>query len=341
MNPTIRDVARLAGISVTTASRVLSGSDHPVATEVRQRVLDAAQGLDYTPNAYARGLSKRDFRLIGLVIPDIRDPYFVEIARGAEDLASREGYLVVLCNTDRDPAKERKYVEELRAMRAGIILTGGGINREAHLADLLSHPAPVVVIGRHDLPFSSVQIDNTQGAVDATTHLVELGHRRIAFLSGPLTSATAADRMEGFRRTMAQRGLTVEERMVIEGDFSTEGGAKGLRQLLANPPLPTALFAANDQMAMGAIREARHQGLRIPKDLAVVGFNDIASASEIDPPLTTVHLSLRQIGQMAGDLLLGQVKTGQGEQISLLVRGELVVRESTVASCDRPLLAHQ
>ncbi len=336
MSPTIRDVARRAGVSATTASRVLGGSDHPVAAEVRQRVLQAAQELDFTANAYARGLSKGDFRLIGLVIPDIRDPYFVEIARGVEDLASGAGYLVVLCNTDRDPARERRYVEELRAMRASIILTGGGINREAHLADLVSHPAPIVVIGRHELPFSSVQIDNVQGAIDATEHLIGLGHRRIAFLSGPLTSATATDRLEGFRQAMARHRLAVEERLVVEGDFSTEGGSRGLRQLLESPSVPTALFAANDQMALGVLREARRRELRVPEDIAVAGFNDIASASETFPPLTTVHLSLRRIGQMAAELLLKQVKTGQEERVSVLVRGELVVRESTVSSPTDP-----
>jgi len=329
MSPTIRDVARMAGVSATTASRVLSGSDHPVAAEVRRRVLEAARELDFTPNAYARGLSKGEFRIIGLVIPDILDPYFVEIARGVEDLASAEGYLVVLCNTDRQAAKERKYVEELRAMRAGVVLTGGGIDREAHLADLVSHPAPIVVIGRHELPFSSVQIDNVQGAIDATEHLIRLGHRRIAFLSGPLTSATAADRWEGFRRAMSHYGLPVDPDLVVESDFSTGGGARGLQTLAKVDPLPTALFAANDHMAIGAIREARRLGIEIPGRLSVVGFNDIASACEVDPPLSTIHLPLREIGRMAGDLLLRQIKNGRQPAAALTVRGELVVRGST------------
>lgn len=331
MNPTLRDVARWAEVSITTASRVLSGSDHPVAAEVRQRVLKAAEELNFTPNAFARGLSKREFRLIGLLIPDVRDPYFVDIARGTEDLASQHSYMVVLCNTDRDPDKERRYVEALRAMRAGIILTSGVVNRGAHLKDLASHPAPVVVIGRHELPGSSVLIDNVQGAIDATSHLIELGHRHIAFLGGPLSSGAAVDRLEGFRRAMEQHNLSVDEDLVVESDFTLEGGAAGLRRLVQSAQLPRALFAANDLLALGAMREAKQLGLRIPQDLAVVGFNGIAPAAQADPPLTTIHLSLRRIGQIAADLLLQQAKKHPAEYTSVTIRGELVVRGSTVA----------
>ena len=332
MNPTLRDVARHAGVSITTASRVLSGSDHPVAAEVRKRVLQAAEELDFTPNAFARGLSKREVRLIGLVIPDIRDPYFVEIARGTEDVASQEGYMVVLCNTDRNPDKERKYVEELRAMRAGIILTGGGVNREAHLADIVSHPAPVVVIGHHEIPCSSVQIDNVRGAIEATEHLISLGHHRIGHISGPLASATATDRVEGFERAMDGHGLPVDRSLVVESDFTFDGGAEALRRLWENPCPPQALFAANDMMAMGALREARHLGIRVPQDLPVIGFNGIAGAERTDPPLRTIHFCLRQIGKTATEMLLHQLKSHQEERTSVLIQGRLVVRESTVTT---------
>ncbi len=333
MTGTLRDVALRAGVSVSTASRVLSGSSHPVAADARARVLRAAEELGFTPNAFARGLSKREFRLIGLVIPDIRDPYFVEIARGAEELANQRGYLIILCNTNRQPEKERSYVHTLRAMRAGIILTGGGIDREAHLQDLATHPAPVVVIGRHELPCSSVLIDNLQGAIDATTHLIGLGRRRIAFICGPSNSATAADRLVGFRRAMEENGLAIDEDLVVDGDFSLEGGARAARALLQQGHAPDAVFASNDQMALGVIREARHQGIRIPEELAVVGFNGIMAAAEADPPLTTIHLSLGRIGQIATELLLKQVETKEEQQVAVTIRGELVVAGSTVPQC--------
>lgn len=332
MNPTLRDVARRAAVSITTASRVLSGSDHPVAAEVRKRVLQAAEELDFTPNAYARGLSKREFRIVGLMIPDIRDPYFVEVARGIEDVASQEGYMVVFCNTDRNPDKERKYVEELRAMRAGIILTGGGVDREAHLADIVSHPAPVVVIGHHEIPCSSVQIDNISGAIDATEHLISLGHRRIAHITGPLASATAADRLDGFRQAMAQHGLPMDESLVMESDFTFDGGVAALRRLWDSPQPPQALFAANDAMAMGVLREAHKLGICVPGDLAVIGFNGIAGTEQTDPPLSTIHFCLREIGKTATEMLLRQLKSHQEERTSVLIQGKLVVRESTVTT---------
>lgn len=331
MNSTIRDVARLAGVSASTASRVLSGSDHPVAADVRQRVMRAAEELAFTPNAFARGLSKREFHLIGLLIPDIRNPYFVEIARGIEDSASRHGYLVVLCNTDRVAEKERGYVEELRAMRAGIILAGSAIDREDHLKDLANHPAPIVAISRHELPCSSVLTDSFQGALDATTHLIQLGHRHIAFIGGPRNTFSSVDRLEGFRLAMEQNGIPIDEELIVEGDYTLEGGAAAFRRLMAVRRSPSAVFAANDQTALGAMREARHNGLRIPRDISLVGFDGIAAAAQSEPPLTTIHLSLHHIGQLAADLLLDQLKTGRVEQRSVLVKGELVVRGSTSA----------
>lgn len=335
MSPTIRDVARLAGVSVATASRVLSDSGYPVAPEVRQRVLDAARELDFTPNAFARGLSKRESRLIGLVIPNIREPYFLEIGRGTEEVASRHGYLVVLCNTDRDPAREQTYLEQLRALRAGVILVGRSSYDEAFRQELESHPAPIVVIGRHQLPCSSVQADNVQGAIEAVSHLVQLGRRRIAFIGGPLSSSSAVDRLEGYREAMRRHGLPVDESLVVESDYTMEGGARALLRLLRAIPLPDALFAANDQMAIGAMREARGRGLRVPADISIVGFNDIPVAAFVEPPLTTVRLPLHRIGEVAADLLLRQLQSREWERTKVVLTGELVVRGSTAPGFDR------
>ncbi|HEX2922754.1 MAG TPA: LacI family DNA-binding transcriptional regulator [Chloroflexota bacterium] len=330
MSPTIRDVASLAGVSVASASRVLGGSSHPVAEETRRRVLQAARQLDFTPNAFARGLSKRECHLVGLVIPNIREPYFIEIARGTEDAIIRQGYMVVLCNTDREQEKERRYVEELRAMRAGIILVGRAIYGEAHLADLASHPAPVVVVGRHQLPCATILVDNVQGGLDATSHLIACGYRRIAFIGGPAISSTANDRLAGYRQAMERYGLPIDPTLMVESDFSLEGGARGIVPLLQSPNRPEALFAANDQMAIGAMREARRFGLRIPEDLSVVGFNDVPMAAFADPPLTTIHLPLHRIGEIAAELLLRQLQSQNWENSSVRIRGDLVIRDSTV-----------
>lgn len=331
MSPTIRDVARLAEVSVATASRVISESGYPVATEVRERVLAAARDLNYVPNAFARGLSKRESRLIGLVVPNITEPFFLEIGLGTEHHANRHGYMVILCNTDRDLAKEHKYVEELRAMRAGIILVGRSGYSQELLAELGGYPAPVVAIGRHQLPCSCVQPENVHGAVDATAHLIRFGHRRIAFVGGPASSTSAIDRLEGFRQAMRQHGLPVDEKLVVESDYTVEGGAVAMKQLLGHSEAPDALFAGNDQMAIGAMREIKRSGLRIPEDLSVIGFNDIPLAAFVDPPLTTIRLPLQEIGRIAADMLLRQLKSRQREQLAVSIRGELVVRGSTAA----------
>lgn len=330
MSPTIRDVARLAGVSVATASRVLSNSGYPVGAEVQQRVLQAAQELDFTPNAYARGLSRRESHLIGLVVPNIREPFFLEIGRGSEDLVSRFGYMLILCNTDRDLAKEQKYLEELRALRAGVILVGRSGYSEELLKELESHPAPVVAIGRHQIPCSSVQYDNLQGAIDATSHLIQLGRRRIAFIGGPRSSSSAVDRLEGFRRAMERHGLPVDERLVVESDFTLEGGATATDRLLERCEPPDGLFAANDPIAIGAMHQAKSRGLHVPGELAIVGFNDVPIAAFVDPPLTTVHLPLHRIGEIAAELLLRQLQSPEEKPVTIQIAGELVVRGSTV-----------
>ena len=331
LSPTIRDVARLAGVSVATASRVLSKSDYPVAAKVRKRVLEAARDLNFTPNAFARGLSKQESRLIGMVIPNIREPFFLQIVRGIEDITSRDGYMVILCNTDRDLSKEQRYIEELRAMRAGVILVGRSGYSNELLEELLNHPAPVVAIGRHELDCSSVRFDNVRGGFDVTSHVIQLGHRRIAYIGGPASSTSAIDRLEGFRKAMEHHGISVDERLLVESDFTLEGGISATDRLLkqdANPP--EAIVAANDYLALGAIYCAKARGLRVPYDLSVTGFNDIPIAAFIDPPLTTLRLPLYQAGEIAADLLLRQLKSGQREHNIVELRGELVVRGSTI-----------
>lgn len=316
---------------MSTASRVMGGSDHPVAEELRVRVHRAAKILNFTPNAFARGLSKREVHLIGLLVPDLRSPYFIEIARGIEDMANQQGYMVVLCNTDRDAKKERRYFEELRAMRAGVVLAGSSIGHEEHLADLANHPAPIVGISRHEVPCSSVLIDSLHGAMDATNHLIHLGHKRIAHIGGPADTFSSVDRLEGFRLAMAQAGLGVDEGLIVGSDYTFEGGGEAFRRLMEVSRPPTAIFAANDQTALGAIREATRSGLGVPGQMSIVGFDGVTASAQSEPPLTTIHLSLNQIGRLAADMLLSQLESGRREIRTVTVRGELVVRGSTSA----------
>ncbi|NLE94235.1 MAG: LacI family transcriptional regulator [Dehalococcoidia bacterium] len=326
---TVRDVAREAGVSVATASRVLSGSGYPVRASVRARVLEVAQRMSYSANSYARVLSTQQSRLVGLMVPSISEPFFSEIARGAERFLSARGYLIVLCDTDREPETEHRYLNELRGLRSGAILVAHTAYGQELLDAIAIHPAPVVVIGR-DLPCASVQLDNRGAAAVATSHLIDLGHRRIAFVGGAPTSLAAVDRLAGFKLTMSQRGIPVDEALIMEGDFSLESAALAMRSLLAGSP-PDAVLAANDVIAIGVIHEAVEQGLSVPRGISVVGINDTPIAAFMNPALTTVSLPMRKAGEAAAELLLQQMETQTRSDVVVSLAGELVVRGSTLS----------
>lgn len=307
-----------------------------VSDATRRKVLAAAQKLAYKPNALARSLVTGTSRSVGLIVPDISDPYFMEIAKGVEDCASAHDYSVVLCNTDRNPDKERQYFDVLKEKRVdGIIFTGGGINNDRHLLLLEDEAIGVVVIGRHAVPFKSISVDNVAAAYDLTLHLLNKGHRRIAFLSGPLSSTTSQDRLEGYKRALARFGAQCDEALVREEDFKAQSGRNAAMALLdlEGPARPTALIAANDQMAIGAISGARERGLRVPEDLAVAGFDDIPLASLVHPPLTTVRLPMREMGSRAMELMMGVIAEKQGRDPAgneqVLLPYEIVLRAST------------
>jgi LacI family transcriptional regulator len=298
----IAEVARQAGVSITTVSRVLNPvAEYPVADTTRRRVLAAASALNYSPSALARALVTRRSRMVGVLLGDIVDPYFAEIVRGIEDVARRAGYLVVVCNTNRDPGTERRYVTALRDYRAdAILLLGGDIfdqpTRRALVRELKSFEGvAVAVAGDHaDLP--AIDIDHAAGAEEMVRYLVGLGHSRIAFISGPMNVSTARYRREGFLRAMDRAGLlsTTAQNLVEEGDFTYSGGQVVADRLLRQAP--TAIFAANDQMALGVLAACRAAGVAVPDQVSVVGFGNTAAAEQAVPGLTTISMPRHQLG---------------------------------------------
>jgi len=327
---TIQDVASRAGVSITTVSRVLNDTGYPMRPETKRRVLEAIEALDFRPNPLARGLLGKATRTIGLIIPDISNPYYPLLSRGVEDTASEHGYTVIFCNTDRKLAKLRNYLEVLREKQAdGIIFAGGGMDAEGDPLPLQEIESPVVLVGRHRLPFPSVQVDNIGAAHTATTHLIELGHRRIAFVGGPNALSSARDRLKGYRRAMEQAGIRPDESLIREGDFGSESGYRAALSLIQEgSPRPTALFAANDQMALGAMAAAFDLGVRVPDELALVGFDDTPAGRYVRPSLTTVSLPTYEMGATAAQLLL---KMLAGETITgaIGLPAHLVVRQSS------------
>ncbi|MBX6764903.1 MAG: LacI family DNA-binding transcriptional regulator [Rubrobacteraceae bacterium] len=325
----IKDVAQRAGVSISTVSRVLNETDYPVKPETRAKVLEATKELGFKPNDLARGLLSSRTRIIGLIIPDISNPYYPELSLGVESTASEHGYSVVFCNTGRDAERLEQYVDVLLQKRAdGIILAGGGTQTKQVSQVLSDFDLAVALIGRHNLPFPSVQIDNRTAAREATSHLLELGHRRVAFISGPLNLTSVQDRLAGYQEAMVEHGIEHDSRLIREGDFGVQSGYSAAMALLKGQPRPTAIFAANDRMATSVISAAIDLGLRVPEDLSVVGFDNTVLASQVRPSLTTVSVPAYEMGSAAMKLLIDTLSGKKCPQVVWLST-ELVIRQST------------
>ena len=329
MSVTIRDVARRAGVSVATVSRVVNRSAHRVTPATERRVRSAVRALGYRANIIAQGLKKRSSRTVALIVPDISNPFFPAIARGIEDTARAHGYAVLLCNTYEDLARENAYLGLLRNRWVdGVIFATVGSNTR-HLRALRRARLPVVLVARdvEGLAIDTVRVDNFRGEYEATQHLLRLGHRRIAHIAGPPTLHVAAERRRGYLDALRTAGLEGEA-VIVEGDFTADGGRRAMAAALrARPPI-TAVAAANDLMAIGAMETLRLLAARVPQDVAVVGFDDITFASLVSPALTTVAQPKYRMGQMAMERLLQLLHGGDVRSRQTVLVPELVVRES-------------
>lgn len=345
----ITEVARLAGVSVATASRVVSAADYPVSATTRARVLDAARELDYVPNALARGLLKSRIPVVGVIVHDITDPYFSEIVRGVEDAASPGGYLVVTCSSDRDPERESSYVRLLRSMRVAVVVFAGSglddplLNEELgrHVAAMRAEGAAVVHLSPHALGDPEVSVDNAHGVASMIEALVALGHRQIAFLAGPTSLYVAQHRLEGYRQGLAAAGIPYDERLVVRTGFNREAGATAVDALLEADVPFTAICAANDLLALGALQRLATLGIDVPGRVSVAGFDDVRIAAMSAPSLSTVRLPLHELGRRGFEFALDVLADGRpGLEV---LPTEVVLRESTssppvgVVSGDAPV----
>ena len=319
---------------MTTASRALDpDNDHPVNPRTRERVQAAAIRLSYRPNPMARALRTRRVPTIAIVVHDVSDPYFAEIVRGATKAASARGFLTVVCSSDRDPLTELRYVEMLCLSRAsGVIFAGGGIEEanyrramSGYARNIADYGGAIVALAPRAERWASELPDNQQGARLVTEHLLTLGHMGIAMIGGPATVRTSHERELGYIAAMRHAGRKPN---IVAADFTTAGGAAATAFLLADPSL-TAVFAASDTMALGALAELRRQGKRVPEDFSVAGFDDIPGLEFIHPNLTTVRVPMAELGAAGVARLLNEL---DGDPRGTRVRlhpVELVVREST------------
>jgi LacI family repressor for deo operon, udp, cdd, tsx, nupC, and nupG len=331
--PTIQDVARSAGVSTATVSRVLSAPER-VAEATRERVMAAVARLGYAPNVAAKTLRTLRTEKILVTVPDISNPFFAKVIRGVEEAAQAAGYSVLLGDTRQEPEREELYGRMLRRKEAdGLIFLGHRLpDSVAGLVETLGPRAPIVNGCEYspELHVSSAHIDNERAATEAMDHLYGLGHVRIGVITGPLASPLSRDRLAGVRSAAAARGLGAELR-VATGDFSIESGLEQAAGLLAAEAAPSALFCFSDEMAMGALEAIRRKGLACPRDVSVVGFDDIRYAAHLDPPLTTVSQPMDRIGHETVRLLLA-VLSGEAQAVrNVTLPHELVVRASTAA----------
>jgi LacI family transcriptional regulator len=334
-HPTLDDVARLAGVSPATASRVLGKSTRAVRPELRQRVLDAAARLSYTANPHARALARSASDIVGLLVHDIADPYFSSIAAGVTRVAEEQGALVVLGTTLRDAEREIEYAAALRAQRARAIVLVGSRTTDrrttsrlaAELAAFRSAGGRVACVGQDGLNVPTVRPDNRAGADRLARALTGLGHRRFAVLCGPRDLVTARERLDGFRAGLAASGGTVCD--VVEGAFTRDGGYASALELLRHGTEATCVFAVNDVMAVGAMAALRERAVGVPDDLSVAGFDDIATLRDTIPALTTVRLPLEEMGERAARLALAPDPPEDGEPVRVPVSGEVILRAST------------
>ncbi len=339
----ITDVARLAGVSPATVSRVVSAAPYAVSDATRARVLEAAATLDYVPNALARGLLKSYIPVVGVIVHDITDPYFSEIVRGVEDAATPGGFLVVTCSSDRNGVRENAYVRLLRSMRAAtIIFAGSGLDDPAvhaemgkHIEAIRGYGAAVVHLSPHAAGEPEVSVDNAAGIASMIGELVRLGHRQIAFLAGPTSLYVARERLDGYRRGLSEATIPFDERLVVSTGFNREGGVLAIDALLAGSAPFTAVCAANDLLALGALQRLAELGISVPDDVSVAGFDDIQTAAMATPPLSTVRLPLHEIGRRGFEFAERQLA---GVPVtSELLATELVMRGSTAPPSDSAL----
>jgi LacI family transcriptional regulator len=326
----MRDVAERAGVSVSTVSHVINNT-RAVSEKSRKRVLEAMEELGYKPNALARSLRRRKTNTLGMIVPDSANPFFAEIARAIEDASFAKNYSVILCNSEGDLEKQQAYTNVLIENRvAGILFVAAGVSTEL-VNDLRQRRVPLVVIDREvpGVEVDTVMTNHAEGGCLATRHLIELGHRRIACITGDSEVSPSAERVTGYRQALEERGLPFDESLVIKGNFQYESGYEATCQLLSLEPPPTAIFACNDLMAVGCISAARECGLRVPDNVSVVGFDDVRLASFTNPPLTTVAQSKVEIGALATKMLLERLQNLEAPPHFKRLDTELRIRQST------------
>ncbi len=332
---TLEEIAQLSGFSRSTVSRVINNDPH-VSDKTRQKVQALVQELDFQPNLAARSLAVGHSNILGLVIPTrisslFTDPYFPALIQGASIECNAHNYSTMLWLAE--PEYERRTIYQVvnNSLLAGVIVSSMVID-DPIVAALIASGKPFVLIGRHPsaADVSYVDVDNVSSAREVVTHLLRLGHRRVATITGPQNTISGRDRYQGYQEALRSRGVLLDEGLVVEGDFTEDGGYLAMQQLLAKQP--RAVFVASDSMAAGALRALREAGLGVPDEVAIAGFDDLPAAARLTPPLTTIRQPVPRLGSVAVDTLLDLIAHPNSGPHRLILPTQLVIRESCGAN---------
>jgi LacI family transcriptional regulator len=330
---TMKRIAEEASVSLGTVSHVMSGNAR-VRPGLKRRVMEAVRNLGYQPSLIARDLRRNKTSIIGMVIPDITNPFFPAVVRGVEDVAYQNSFRLILCNTDDDSGKEKSYLHELYSYRiAGLVLIPTVNSHILDLDDLQLSKAPVICLDRRptDWDGDSVTVDNVNGAFAATSHLLKLGHKTIALITGSQQLDTAAARLDGFLSATRKAKLEIAPEYIQEGRFDRLSGYEKIRILLQQRPRPTAVVCSNDLVAIGVLSGLREAGLRCPEDISVIGFDDIEVSELTDPALTTVFQPGYQMGAKGAALLIKRIRGDVEPPQRIMLPTELKIRHSVAA----------
>ncbi len=334
---TINDVAQRAGVSKSTVSHVLNNTRF-VEDATRLKVLDAVEAMNYRPSSIARSLVKKQTSTVGLLISDVSNPFYHEVIHGVESVALEKGYDIFLCNTHYDLNQAMKFVQSLEdKLVDGVLCMTSSLSKEI-LMELSSNNIPMVVLDWNASEISdiaaTISIDFSKGINETVRHLAELGHKHFAHVSGPLDFWTSRLRRDLFFNALSESGIDPRSALIVEGNLRINGGRQALEKIVSVDPRPTAVFAANDLMALGMVWAAKDYDLQIPQDLSIVGLDDIELSTQITPPLTTVSLPRYEIGSLAMQMLLQQIHNAQTQQdnidqLNQIVETNLIIRQST------------
>ncbi len=331
MKYTIKDIAKLAGVSTATVSKVINQKDQEITEATRNKVMAVVKRYHYVPNRIASSMVTKKTHTIGLIIPDISNPFFPELARGVEDYANRLGFTVFLCNTDNDVQKERAYMEKLQEkMVDGIILTASD-NRKRVTPSLQKTSIPIVTVDRGvdaDISDGNVESNNFIGAYEAVSYLFSKGLKHVLHLSGPLHSKPSNERLEGYKKALVDHYRHVNQDMIMDGSYTLDWGYSGTLKAMSNRLKFDSIFCGNDLIAFGAIQALKTKGLSVPNDISVIGFDDIELAKIIDPPLTTVKQPNYQMGFESSRILIDIIQQKTPDITEITLDTQLIIRHS-------------